>query len=90
MAIVIQDREVEKQIEQLAVDLNLSPVEVVRRAVGKESSSLQKRKVIDPEVARTRMEAIREAQEWFAARRNLTDRRSADQVIGYNENGLFD
>ena len=91
MAIVIEDAETVRRIEQLALGLNVTPVEAVRTAVTEQVASLIERQKVHrrkatPEEFRG---AVRRAQEAVRDHGNL-DRRSPDEILGYNEHGCFD
>jgi len=90
MTLVIEDDRTVAELERLAAGLAISAEEVVRRAVMEkaEREPLHARRTKkSPEEM---MQAIREMQEWFAAHRDPNDHRTADEIIGYNEQGLFD
>lgn len=83
MAIVIEDREAERLLEQLSQQTGESVADVVK-------DTLQMRlDRLDSEDVRRRKAAIREIQERIAAKPVL-DARSDDEIIGYNEHGHFD
>jgi hypothetical protein len=90
MALLIEDEDVEREIERLASDLKVSPVEVVRRVILDRVTRDHVVPPVGPEVVAQRMKAIRDAQDWFAAHHDPKDLRTSNDVIGYNEHGLFD
>ena len=83
MSVVIDDPEVEEMIERAAAANQQSPTEVMRRILRPLYG------VAPPEVQERRREAIKKAQAAFVALPVL-DTRSADEILGYNEHGLFD
>ena len=88
MTLVIEDEKALAELERLAAGLSVAPAEVVRRALLEKAER-------EPAPRRTlsvneKLSAIYEFQEWYAATRDPDDTRAADEIIGYNENGLFD
>ena len=89
MTVVIEDEKTLAELERLATGLAIPAEEVVRRAVLEKAER-------EPEVVRPKasheqiMSAIRDLQDWYAAHRDPNDHRTPDEIIGYNEQGLFD
>ncbi len=83
MAIVIEDREAERLLEQLSKQTGESVADVVKDTLRERLDRL------DSEDVRRRKAAIREIQERIAAMPVL-DARSDEEIIGYNEHGHFD
>jgi hypothetical protein len=88
MTVEIADEKVVAEINRLAAGLALTPEEIVRRAVlEKGERERQTATRSTPDEMRT---AFRELQSLYAAHHDPGDRRTADEIIGYNEHGLFD
>jgi hypothetical protein len=88
MTVVIEDEKAVAEIERLAAGLALPPDEVVRIAIIEKAER-------EPQVKRQltadeKRASIREFQAWYASYRDPNDKRTADEIIGYNESGSFD
>lgn len=89
MTVVIEDEKTLAELERLAVGLAIPAEEVVRRAVLEKAE----REPHEGRPWKTRAEfeaAVRALQDWGAAHREPGDNRTPDEIIGYNEQGLFD
>lgn len=88
MAIVIEDPEVVRSIEQLAAHLRLSPVQAIEAAVREKAIRQNPIQVVDETTRERRLRAMTDAQEWFRLH-GEKDPRTPDEIVGYDENGLF-
>ena len=84
MSLVIEDPEVEALIERLSAATGETATEAVRRAVGDQLAKLP-----TPSVVEKRREGFRRFHEAMD-KLPILDTRSADEIIGYNEQGMFD
>ena len=85
MAVIIKDREADRLIRQLAERTGESITDAVKKAV---SDRLERVPLSSSEIAvrRRRLMALLAQFDKNPTR----DHRSADEIIGYNERGLFD
>jgi hypothetical protein len=89
MTVVIEDEEVVRKVEALAAlrgtTVNALVTDVVREKIKLEPPVEQLK------LSREEFHAVvREAKGWFAANRDPNDHRTPEEIIGYNEHGLFD
>jgi hypothetical protein len=88
MTVVIKDEKAVAEVERLAAGLALPPDEVVRIAIlEKAEREPETKRQLTPDEKRA---SIRKFQAWYAAYRDPNDKRTADEIIGYNESGSFD
>ena len=86
--LTIDDPELERLIHEEATRTGRPPVEVLRRALSAAGvTSRGARGEVSPEEQARRMEVIRQIQE-EVARLPVLDPRPADELLGYDENGL--
>ena len=83
MSLVIDDPEVEALIQQLGNQTGQDAASLVRAALHEKANR------VEPSLIVRRRAAIRRFQEKMA-KLPILDTRSADEIIGYNEYGLFD
>jgi hypothetical protein len=89
MTLVIEDEKALAELERLSTGLSIPPEEVVRRAVLEKAE--REPEPVRPWKSRAEFEqAVRDLQDWGAAHRDPSDTRTPDEIIGYNEQGLFD
>jgi len=84
MALSIKDSETEKLVRTLAERRGTGVTGAIRLAVANELARDDEARAAEKE---RRLRAIREIQRRFAAL-PVTDDRSPDEIIGYDENGL--
>jgi antitoxin VapB len=85
VAVIIKDREADRLIRQLAARTGESITEAVKKAVGER---LEKTPLSPSEIAerKRRINALLAKADAMP----ITDNRSADEILGYNEFGHFD
>lgn len=88
MTVEIADENVVAEINRLAAGLALTPEEIVRRAVLEKAE--RERQTGARSTADEMRIAFRELQSLYAAHHDASDLRTADEILGYNEHGLFD
>ena len=88
MAIVIEDPTVVQKIEWLAAHLQVSPLQAIETAVWEKAARQSSMDTVDQATRERRLRAMAEAQEWFRLHGDK-DPRTPDEIIGYDENGLF-
>ncbi len=89
MALVIDNERLVREIERRAADMKVSPMEIVALALHEQGSPNETSKPLPEEVIERRLRAIRDVQAWFAAHRDPNDHRNADEITGYNDDGMF-
>ena len=85
MAVIIKDREADRLIRQLADRTGESITDAVKKAVGER---LERIPLSDSEIAARKRRLMTRLAEFDKT--PTADNRSADEIIGYNERGLFD
>ncbi len=90
MTITIEDRDLDREIARIASETGMSADEFVQRTLREKLVPARRRAVpMTDEDAAVMLAKIRRIQE-EVARLPVLDTRSADEIMGYNENGTFD
>jgi len=85
MAILIKDHETDQMIRTLAERTGESITDAVKQAV---RERLQHMPLTEDEIAARKRKLAKLYAEWDAV--PVVDNRTVDEIIGYNEFGLFD
>lgn len=86
MAITIRSSEADRLAHELAAVTGESITEAVTKAL---RERLERHRAVD-EITRQRRFAALQAMRAAVAGREVADRRSDDEILGYNEYGTFD
>ncbi len=84
MAILIRDKEADRIVRELAARTGETITEAVRKA------AQQRLAALPPKRGRIDRKKLAEAQAYFASLPRTDEHRTADEIIGYNDEGHFD